>query len=90
MTHIILFLVISASTSFVCTLMKTRKPDELLLGTVRFFIVLVIGIFMLGLVIQITQSFGGMAGIICVVIVASGAIAYHYTRPHSEEEKNKV
>lgn len=86
MTHILLFLIVSAAASFACTLMKTRRPDELIAGSLRFFAVLVIGIFLLGVVIQVTQSLGGVAGIICVAVVAGAALAYHYVRPREREE----
>ncbi|MHC4660281.1 MAG: hypothetical protein ACYS8W_01210 [Planctomycetota bacterium] len=84
MTHIILFIIISAATSFACTLIKTREPAELWHGSSRFFVVLIAGIFVLGLIIQVTQSLGGIAGIICILIMIGGSVAYHYVRPKRE------
>ena len=81
MTHIILFLAVAVGTSLVCTLLKTREAGEILCGTARFSSVLVAGIFLLALLVQVAQVFGGTVGLAAIAAAIAAGIAYHYLRP---------
>ncbi|TET32900.1 MAG: hypothetical protein E3J72_18400 [Planctomycetota bacterium] len=87
MIHVILFLIVAAATSFLCALLKVRDWKNAWPGTVRFAVVLVVGVILLGAIIQITQSLGGVSGIVAVAIVIAVGTVYYFMKSRAEKEK---
>lgn len=89
MTHAVLFIIVAAATSFFCALLKVRDWKEAWPGTIRFVVVLVVGVILLGVIIQITQCLGGAAGIAAILITIALSLAYYFIKPQPGKNAEK-
>jgi predicted membrane channel-forming protein YqfA (hemolysin III family) len=87
MIHAILFIIVAVLASFLCALLKVRDWKNAWPGAVRFAVVLVVGVILLGTIIQVTQSLGGISGIVAILMIISVGTVYYFIKPRTGKDK---